>query len=146
MKILQTFFWMTVGAVYAMLFARRSGKELRKDLSNSYRKGESVLNVLWEECKNVELGALKDIKESVKDNKNIQDLVEKSKLEIQKATEIAKKKGGDIAEDMVSVLKSISKDASQKANEISRELTGKAIKGSREIQDKVKKRVNKSKK
>jgi len=146
MKVFRAILWMFAGSIYTMLFAKRTGKELRKDVSKAKKEGKSILSVLWKEGRDIDLEALEEIKKSTKDNKNIQSLIERSKSEIQKATDIAKKKGGDIAEDMVSILKSISKDASKKAAEISNEIKDKTIKKGQEIQAKAKEKVSKIKK
>ena len=137
---------MFAGSVYTMLFAKRTGKELRKDVCKAKKEGKSILSLLWKEGRDIDLEALEEIKKSTKDNKSIQTLIERSKSEIQKATDIAKKKGGDIAEDMVSILKSISKDASKKASEISSEIKDKTLKKGQEIQDKAKEKISKIKK
>ena len=120
-KLLHALFWTLLGGVYVMLFAKRTGEEVRKDIQKARKDGKSVGGVLFKEGMKIDMSALGELKKIISEEE-VKELVEKGKDEFSKAVELAKQKGGEIADDTVSILNSLSKDLSKKANEIQKDI------------------------
>lgn len=114
MKLIKTLIGVFGGATAGLLFAQKSGKELRKDL---LKDKDKMLEVLGKEF--VSVG--KEISEEVQkiaETEDAQELIQAAKSKFKGITELAKKEGGGFAVEVEKYLAEISKYTKQKAGEI----------------------------
>jgi len=124
MKIFKTIAGVVGGATIGLLFAQKKGKDFRKDL---LKDKDKMLEVLGKEF----LSVGKEISEEVKkiaETEDAKELIIAAKKKFQGIAELAKKEGGNFAQEVEKYLKEVSKYTKEKAGEIEKELKPKAKK------------------
>jgi len=86
-------FTVTLGAVYALLFAKKPGKKLRSELS----KSKNPLKDLFGELVDIDKEALKSAKEYVENSEDLQNVMKGGKEQFDAFVKGMKEMGGDAA-------------------------------------------------
>jgi len=116
---------LTVGALYGLTFAQKSGKRFRGEL----RKSENPLELLWEEIKSVNEEAYGTAEKSTKNSyEKVRKLAVAKSEDWKEFINNAKKQRGEDLEQVKDYLLDLAKNAEEAAKEIGSELEKKGEK------------------
>jgi len=104
----------TVGLAYGLLFAQKSGKKFRTELSKSVNKGETLLK----EIQKIDEEARGSISEWAKNSEDLQRVMETGKEQFDVFVEKVKDLGEDVAEVAEQELETMAKNAKDAATEL----------------------------
>jgi len=104
----------TVGLAYGLLFAQKSGKKFRSELSKSINKGETLLK----EIQKIDEEARGSISEWAKNSEDLQRVMETGKEQFDVFVEKVKDLGEDVAEVAEQELETMAKNAKDAATEL----------------------------
>ena len=116
----------TVGLAYGLLFAQKSGKKFREQLSNSKNKGETLIK----ELQKIDEEARGSIAEWAKNSEDLQNVIVTGKEQFDVFVEKVKDLGEEVAEVAEQELETMAKNATTAANQLKK----KAVK---KVQEKV---------
>lgn len=137
MKVLGKLVTLAAGASVGLLFAQRSGKELREKLTNS----NDPWGVIMKEAGLMGKEAKDSTVDWVKNSKELQQVIESGKGQFDELVKGAKEMGGDTAEVARQKLVELANNAQEAANE----LGGKAKAKVSKAKSTVKKAASKTK-
>jgi gas vesicle protein len=131
-SIFKLFLSLTVGAVYGLFFAQKSGKKLRQELKTSKDPLKFVLT---------ELGNAKDeskeiINGLIEKSEDLQTIIKTGKSQFDSFAELAKKGGEDAAKQAKQELKEVVKNAEEAIKKINKDDVEKAVKIIKEVKKK----------
>ncbi len=75
LSFIYSFFLVTIGMIFALLFAQKTGKKFRTELS----KSDNLCKTLFEELKAVDIEALSTTKEAIDNSEDLQSVIQKGK-------------------------------------------------------------------
>ncbi len=136
----------TVGLAYGLLFAQKSGKKFRSELSHSTNKGETLLN----ELQKIDQEARGSIAEWARNSEDLQNVLATGKEQFDVFVEKVKDLGEDVAEVAEQELETMAQNAKTAAAQLKKKAMGEGKKVMKKVQKKstvMKKRaVKKTKK
>ena len=106
----------TVGLAYGLLFAQKSGKKFRSELSKSKNKGETLLK----ELQKIDEEARGSISDWAQNSEDLQRVMETGKEQFDVFVEKVKDLGEDAAEVAEKELESMAKNAKDAADKLKR--------------------------
>ena len=113
-KLVNFFTTVSVGYIAGLLFAKKSGKELRKDLKDSKNPAKTMFKAM----KDADLDAIRELKEWAQKSPEIQNLLKIGKAELNKFVSAAK----DLSDDGIDFAKEKMEDLSSEAKKAAQEL------------------------
>jgi gas vesicle protein len=136
----------TVGLAYGLLFAQKSGKKFRTELSHSKNKGETLIN----ELQKIDQEARGSIAEWARNSEDLQNVLATGKEQFDVFVEKVKDLGEDVAEVAEQELETMAKNAKTAADQLKKKATKEGKKVIKKVQKKSatvkKKAVKKTKK
>lgn len=115
LQVLRFFIVLTVGVLYGLLFAQKTGKKLRKDLSNA----ENPYKKLFEELKAVDKEAFDYVKNQAKESESIQKVIEDGRKQFDGFTQKASELGEDAQKQAKKALEDLAQYAKESAQKLS---------------------------
>lgn len=147
--LLKFFFSITIGAIYGVLFARKSGKELRKEIRDS----DTPVLTFFKELVSVDTGMLKEMTQWAKESEMLQDVMQKGTDQFDALVKQAKTLGTDasdrareelekLADNARGAAESLAKDAKKQVKTVKKD----AVKKVKKVKKDAVKKVSKAKK
>jgi len=136
MKLFKFLFTISIGAIYGLLFAPKSGKDFRKQL----KKAENPAKDLFVELKNMDLEAYTELKKWADTSPEFQDFLSSSKDQLNALAQKAKELGDDASVTVEKELKNLAKNAESAAKKLQK----KAVKKAKTTKKKVVKKAAKT--
>ena len=133
-KLVKTILALTAGYAGGLLLAKKSGKDLRKELKKSENPAKTMFNAM----KDADLEAFKDFKDWWENSEKIQSLVKTGKDYFAEVSNEAKEMGTEAIKKTSQELERVANDAQKAANKLKKE----AIKKGHEVKKKATKFKN----
>lgn len=130
-------FSVSLGALYGMFFAQKSGKKLRADISKAKNPGKQLL----EELKNVASESGKEAADWAENSEELQRLLNEAHKYFDELMEQSKIVGGAAADTVGEELAELSVQAAAAAKKVKKTTVKKASKFKNQLEKDVKKKV-----
>lgn len=130
MKIFRFLVTISAGAIYGLLFAQKPGKKFREELKMS----KAPLKTFFNECKNVDMEAIKTFSQWAKESEDVQKLLAIGQSQFREFVKGAKQLG----KEGRSVARKKLEELSQEAAEAAEELKDSAQKKGEDIKKSIK--------
>jgi len=127
----------TVGLAYGLLFAQKSGKKFRSELSKSTNKGDTLLK----EIQKIDEEARGSIAEWAKNSEDLQRVMETGKEQFDVFVEKVKDLGEDVSEVAEQELETIAKNAKDAAMKLKKKAKKEGGKVVKKMVKKVQKKI-----
>ena len=122
-SVFKILFGMTLGAVYGMLFAQKSGKKLRAELG----KSENPLKLLFNEGMKMDLEARDTVVDWAKNSEDLKKVIESGKAQFDEVVKNAKEMGGEAQKMALEKMEEVAKNATKAAEELKKTAGKKAM-------------------
>lgn len=120
-SILRFLFAVTLGVLYGLFFAQKTGKKLRSDL----KKSTQPCHDLFHELKSVDMEALGFVKDWAHNSDDVQKMVTVGKEQLNTVVQKANDVGGEAKQKALHALEELSKNAHEAAKELKTKATEK---------------------
>jgi gas vesicle protein len=120
-SILRFLFAVTLGVLYGLFFAQKTGEKLRTDLKKSTHPCQDLFN----ELKSVDMEALGFVKDWAHNSDDIQKMVTVGKEQLNTVVKKANDVGGEAKQKALHALEELSKNAHEAAKELKEKATKK---------------------